>query len=114
MSSAIISLIVEGGFPQLGMAYTIQCNATEQKFGLSNRAGLTLLESSGQRVVSDSERGITETQGQTSRRAYLFIRFDVLRTSHAENYTCVSILNSPALSQPLTQTMHNELIVQSE
>ena len=114
MSSAVINLIVEGGFPQLGIAYTIQCNATEQMSGLSNRASLTLFNSSGQRVVSDSGKGITVTQGETSRRAYLFIQFSILRTSHAQTFTCMSILNSPALSQPLIQTVEHHLTVQGK
>lgn len=98
--------------PTLGQAYSIECIATEVLAGLSNRASLSWLDSSGNPAFL--QIGIRTIGGEIVGEATLILEFEALRTSHAQQYTCVSVLNSPALTEPLNNLTTTNVTVQSE
>ena len=114
MSSDIIALsvVVSPTVLVAGQVADVACIANEQRAGLVNRPDLTWFNSSGQRVENGS--GINVTPQQGTNPASRMIQFDVLRTSHAQRYTCMYVLNSPALNPPLNGTETTDLFVQSE
>ena len=97
-------LTVEAGdtMPVLGEAFSIECIAIELLVGLSNRPSLAWLDSSGQQVVPGD--GISLILDEVVGKTSLILQFDALRTSQAQEYACLSILNSPALTEPLNNS----------
>ena len=94
----------------LGEAYSIECIAIELREGLSNRPSLAWLDSSGQQVVPGD--GISLILDEIVGRTSLVLQFDALRTSQAQEYTCLSVLNSPALTEPLNNSTRANVIIQ--
>ena len=96
--------------PVLGAAYSIECIAIELLEGLSNRPSLAWMDSSGQLVVPGD--GINLILDEVVGRTSLVLQFDALRTSQAQEYTCLSILYSPALTEPLNNSTRANVTIQ--
>ena len=93
---AIIIDVSQDSAPTAGMQHRLYCNATKAYTGLSEDPMLTWYHDGAVVSGGDGISLVTIVSGMQT------LTFDVLRTSHAGNYTCEVSLSSPALNDSLT------------
>ena len=96
---AIIIDVSQDSAPTAGMQHRLYCNAAKAYTGLSEDPMFTWYKDGAEVSGGDGISLVTTVSGTTETQT---LTFDVLRTSHAGDYTCEVSLSSPALNGPLT------------
>jgi len=110
----IPSISVEGT-PIAGQQYSLNCNITKIRSGLSNSFTVTAqwMDSNGQSVIS-TDGSIRETTTNTDQSTIHTITFSPLRTSHGGQYTCRGSAQSSLLVKATTVSITQNVTVTSK
>ena len=108
----IPSISVEG-MPIAGQQYSLNCNITKIRSGLTNSFTAQWIDSNGQPVIS-TDGSIRETTTNTDRSTIHTITFSSLRTSHGGQYTCRGSAQSPLLVNDTTVSISQNVTVTSK
>jgi len=108
----IPSISVEGT-PFAGQQYSLNCNITKIRSGLTNSSTAQWIDSNGQPVTS-TDGSIRETTTNTDQSTIHTITFSPLRTSHGGQYTCRGSAQSPLLLNATTVSITQNVTVTSK
>ena len=111
-SEALTVFLSPHGNPTAGESYTLTCTALELIDCLKNMPSLQWLDSSGS-AVNGTDITVGELQ-ITDSAAILALTFDPVHTSHAGEYSCQAMLESPAVVGSVMESVVNTIIVSSK
>jgi len=109
----IIPSISVEGMPIAGQQYSLKCNITKIRSGLTNSSTAQWLDSNG-RPATSTDSSIRETTTNTDQSTIHTITFSSLRTSHGGWYTCKGTAQSPLLIDPATVFIGRSVAVASK
>ena len=108
----IPSISVEG-MPIAGQQYSLNCNITKIRSGLTSSSTAQWIDSNGQPVTS-TDGTTRETTTNTDQSTIHTITFSPLRTSHGGQYTCRGSAQSPLLVNATAVSISQNVTVTSK
>ena len=112
-SELISATVSSSGSTVAGSEFTLTCVINETISGLTNMPTAMWINVDGEVIVTGGDITIA-TPAPGDREAMSTLTFNPLRTSHDKAYRCTGSITSPALNQPRTVSLEENVDVQSK